>query len=131
MPRLEAPVLAQPADWFPEIPLQPYEADVLLDGDETLELGGISFETLNVPGHSPGHVAYFADGALFSGDVLFAGSVGRTDIPHADWDTLVESIRGADRALPARDGRLLRPRPGDDPRCRARRNPFLDELRVS
>ena len=100
MPRLEAPVLAQPENWFPEIPLQPYAADVLLDGGETLELAGISFETLNVPGHSPGHVAYYADGALFSGDVLFAGSVGRTDIPYGDWGTLVESIRSLIERFP-------------------------------
>src|SRR6476620_5395388 len=49
MPRLEAPVLARPADWFPEIPLEPYDADVLLDGGESLELAGIEFETINVP----------------------------------------------------------------------------------
>ena len=74
----------------------------------------------NVPGHSPGHVAYYAEGALFSGDVLFAGSVGRTDLPFSDWDTLVESIRTLMDALPAGDRRLLRPRPGDDARRRAR-----------
>ena len=56
-------------------------AGALLAGGETIELAGISFEVLAVPGHSPGHLAYYADGALFSGDVLFAGSVGRTDLP--------------------------------------------------
>jgi hydroxyacylglutathione hydrolase len=70
-----------------------YTPDVLLEGHETLELGGITFETLRVPGHSPGHLAYHADGCLFSGDVLFAGSVGRTDLPGADWETLVASLR--------------------------------------
>ena len=97
---------------------------VLLEGDETLELAGIEFETLHVPGHSPGHLAYHADGCLFSGDVLFAGSVGRTDLPGADWETLVESIRVAERALPARDDRLLRPRPADDARRGARAQPL-------
>ncbi len=77
----------------PAVELRPYTPDVLLQGDETLELAGISFQTLRVPGHSPAHLAYYADGALFSGDVVFAGSVGRTDLPGADWDTLVESIR--------------------------------------
>ena len=62
-------------------------------GGESVEAAGISFEVVHVPGHSPGHLAYYADGALFSGDVLFAGSVGRTDLPLADWDTLLESIR--------------------------------------
>ena len=85
----------------PGVHLTPYTPDVLLQGDETLELAGIAFETLRVPGHSPGHLAYHADGCLFSGDVLFAGSVGRVDLPGADWDTLVESIRMlADRYPP-------------------------------
>lgn len=130
IPRMEAPVLARPADWFPEIPLQPYEADVLLDGGETLELAGIAFETLNVPGHSPGHLAYHADGALFSGDVLFAGSVGRTDIPYGDWSTLVESIRGLIERFPAET--VVYPGHGPETTLGAElaRNPFLDELRV-
>src|SRR5213593_2963387 len=53
----------------PTIELRPYTPDVLLQGDETLELAGISFQTLQVPGHSPAHLAYYAGGALFSGDV--------------------------------------------------------------
>jgi glyoxylase-like metal-dependent hydrolase (beta-lactamase superfamily II) len=85
----------------PGVELRPYTPDVLLQGDETLQLADIPFQTLRVPGHSPAHLAYYADGALFSGDVLFAGSVGRTDLPGADWDTLVESIRMlADRLPP-------------------------------
>src|SRR5262249_8654773 len=86
----------------PGVSLRPYTPDVLLQGDEILELAGITFETLRVPGHSPAHLAYYARGCLFSGDVLFAGSVGRVDIPGGDWDTLVESIRAlADRYPPA------------------------------
>ena len=131
MPRLEAPVLAQPQDWFPEIELQPYAADVLLDGGELLELAQISFETLNVPGHSPGHVAYFADGALFSGDVLFAGSVGRTDIPHADWETLVASIRSLIERFPSDTVVYSGHGPETTLGAELERNPFLDELRVS
>src|SRR5436190_14582867 len=130
MPRLEAPVLARPAEWFPEIALQPYDADVLLDGGETLELAGISFETLNVPGHSPGHVAYYADGALFSGDVLFAGSVGRTDIPGGDWETLLASVRALlDRFDPET---VLYPGHGPTTTLgrELRSNPFLTELRA-
>jgi hydroxyacylglutathione hydrolase len=78
----------------PGLELRPYTPDVLLRGDETLELAGISFQTLRVPGHSPAHLAYYADGALFSGDVLFQGSIGRTDLPGADHETLMESIAG-------------------------------------
>jgi glyoxylase-like metal-dependent hydrolase (beta-lactamase superfamily II) len=63
-------------------------------GGETLELAGLSIEVLFTPGHSPGHVTYALadDGALFSGDVLFEGSVGRVDLPGGDWATLLASI---------------------------------------
>jgi glyoxylase-like metal-dependent hydrolase (beta-lactamase superfamily II) len=131
MPRQEAPVLAHPSDWYPEVQLRPYEADILLDGDETFELAGISFETLNVPGHSPAHVAFHADGALFSGDVIFAGSVGRTDIPFSDWDTLVESIRSLMERFPPET--VVYPGHGPETTLGAElaRNPFLAELRAS
>jgi glyoxylase-like metal-dependent hydrolase (beta-lactamase superfamily II) len=131
MPRQEAPVLARPSDWFPEIPLRPYEADVLLEGGETLELAGISFETVNVPGHSPGHLAYYADGALFSGDVLFAGSVGRTDLPFSDWDTLFESIRELIERFPAETVVYSGHGPETTLGAELARNPFLAELRAS
>ena len=74
---------------------------MLLVGGETVDAAGIAFEVLAVPGHSPAHIAYHADGCLFSGDVLFAGSVGRTDLPGADWETLLASIRSLVDALPA------------------------------
>jgi hydroxyacylglutathione hydrolase len=114
----------------PGIDLRPYTPDVLLQGDETLELAGIPFQTVRVPGHSPAHLAYYADGALFSGDVVFAGSVGRTDLPGADWDTLVESIRMlADRFSP--DTVIYS---GHGPKttlgAELARNPFLAELRA-
>jgi glyoxylase-like metal-dependent hydrolase (beta-lactamase superfamily II) len=109
--------------------LRPYTPDVLLQGDEALELAGITFETLRVPGHSPAHLAYYADGSLFSGDVLFAGSVGRTDLPGADWNTLVESIRTlVDRFPPETvvySGHGPETTLGDE----LARNPFLSELR--
>jgi glyoxylase-like metal-dependent hydrolase (beta-lactamase superfamily II) len=131
MPRQEAPVLARPSEWFPEVPLRAYEADVLLEGDETIELAGIAFETISVPGHSPGHVAYHAEGALFSGDVLFAGSVGRTDLPFSDWDTLVGSIRALIERFPAET--IVYPGHGPETTLGAElaRNPFLAELRAS
>jgi len=114
----------------PELDLRSYTPDVLLQGDETLELAGMSFQTLRVPGHSPAHLAYYTDGALFSGDVVFAGSVGRTDLPGADWDTLVESIRMlADRFPPETviySGHGPRTTLGPE----LARNPFLAELRA-
>lgn len=131
MPRQEAPVLAQPSDWFPDVPLRPYEADVLLDGGETLELAGIRFETLSVPGHTPAHVAFHTGGVLFAGDVLFAGSVGRTDLPFSDWATLFESIRGLMERLPPET--VVYPGHGPETTLGAElaRNPFLAELRAS
>jgi glyoxylase-like metal-dependent hydrolase (beta-lactamase superfamily II) len=114
-----------------ELPLRPYTPEVLLEGDETLELAGITFQTLRVPGHSPAHLAYYAEGCLFSGDVLFAGSVGRTDLPFGDWDTLVASIRLlADRFPPETvvySGHGPETTLGDE----LARNPFLAELRAS
>ena len=101
MPEGERALLESPGGFTPPgVTLRPYTPDVLLTGGETITLAGIDFEVFSVPGHSPAHVAYHADGCLFSGDVLFAGSVGRTDLPGADWDTLLASIRGLVDSLP-------------------------------
>ena len=114
----------------PGVELQPYSPDVALQGDEVLELAGMSFETLRVPGHSPAHLAYHTEGAVFSGDLLFAGSVGRTDLPGADWDTLVESIRTLADRYP-RDT-IVYSGHGPETTIGAEldRNPFLAELRA-
>jgi hydroxyacylglutathione hydrolase len=108
-----------------------YTANMLLQGDETLELGGITFETLQAPGHSPAHLAFHAEGCLFSGDVLFAGSVGRTDLPGADWETLVESIRLLGERFPPET--TVYPGHGQPTTLGAEleRNPFLAPLRTS
>jgi hydroxyacylglutathione hydrolase len=107
-----------------------YTADTFLQGDETLELAGISFKMLRVPGHSPGHLAYHADGALFSGDVLFAGSVGRTDLPGADWETLVESLRLLTKRFPAETIVYSGHGPPTTLGAELARNPFLAPLRA-
>lgn len=114
----------------PGVELRPYTPDVTLQGDETLELGGIDFATLRIPGHSPAHLAYSAEGALFSGDLLFSGSVGRTDLPGADWDTLVDSIRMLADRLPPET--VVYPGHGPETTLGAElaRNPFLAELRA-
>jgi hydroxyacylglutathione hydrolase len=114
----------------PGVHLRPYTPDVLLQGDETLELAGITFETLRVPGHSPAHLAYHSDGCLFSGDVLFAGSVGRVDLPGADWDTLVESIRLLADRYPPETIVYSGHGPATTLGTELARNPFLAELRA-
>jgi hydroxyacylglutathione hydrolase len=108
-----------------------YTADTFLQGDETLELAGIEFETLRVPGHSPAHLAYHADGCLFSGDVLFAGSVGRTDLPGADWETLVESIRLLSERFVPETIVYSGHGPPTTLGAELERNPFLTQLRAS
>ena len=112
------------------VELRAYTPDVLLNGDEILELAGITFETLRVPGHSPAHLAYYADGCLFSGDVLFAGSVGRVDLPGADWDTLVESIRSLADRYPPDTVVYAGHGPATTLGVELARNPFLAELRA-
>jgi hydroxyacylglutathione hydrolase len=124
-------LLEDPAGFTPPgVTLRPYTPEVLLAGGETVELAGIAFEVLAVPGHSPAHLAYHADGCLFSGDVLFAGSVGRTDFPGSDWDTLVASIRMLVDTLPPET--VVYPGHGPTTTLGAEleRNPFLSELRA-
>ena len=97
-PEIEVPVLADINSFVPVPQLGPfesYDADHTVAGGETLELAGLSIDVIFTPGHSPGHVTYSVadEQALFSGDVLFQGSVGRTDLPGGNWETLMESIR--------------------------------------
>ena len=127
---IEAPVLERPDDFYPGMAIRPCDAEHRLAGDETLELAGITFETLSVPGHSPGHVAFHADGALFSGDVLFAGSVGRTDLPFSDWDTLMESIRTLMDRFPPETVVYSGHGPPTTLGAERERNPFLAVLRA-
>jgi len=73
------------------------DPDGFLGEGQTLKVGKISFQILHLPGHTPGHIALFFesdDGSkhLFSGDVLFAGSVGRTDLPGGNWEQLQSSL---------------------------------------
>jgi glyoxylase-like metal-dependent hydrolase (beta-lactamase superfamily II) len=96
-PELERQVLANIMDYVPWEgfgPFESYEADHTLAGGEELELAGLNIEVISTPGHSPGHVTYAipSEAALFSGDVLFQGSVGRVDLPGGDWPTLLASI---------------------------------------
>jgi hydroxyacylglutathione hydrolase len=96
-PKLEVPLLADIMRFVPWEgfgPYESYDADETVSGGEVLELAGLELDVLFTPGHSPGHVSYSVRGedALFSGDVLFQGSVGRVDLPGGDGPTLMESI---------------------------------------
>ncbi|MEA2144928.1 MAG: hydroxyacylglutathione hydrolase [Solirubrobacteraceae bacterium] len=97
-PQLEVPVLQDIMAFVPWPGFGPYESwdpEHTVAGGERLELAGLDIDVHFTPGHSPGHVAYAIadDQALFSGDVLFQGSVGRTDLPGGDWPTLARSIQ--------------------------------------
>jgi glyoxylase-like metal-dependent hydrolase (beta-lactamase superfamily II) len=96
-PEIEVPILADIMSYVPWAefgPYESYEADHTVTGGDRLSVGGFDIEVLFTPGHSPGHVTYaFTDeGVLASGDVLFQGSVGRTDLPGGDHATLLSSI---------------------------------------
>jgi hydroxyacylglutathione hydrolase len=132
-PEVEVDVLENPATYYAGlgVSLRGWKPDVLLAGGETIEVAGVSFEVLAVPGHSPGHLAYYADGALLSGDVLFAGSVGRTDLPQADWDQLFASIKSLVERYPADTVVYSGHGPPTTLGAELERNPFLVELRAS
>jgi glyoxylase-like metal-dependent hydrolase (beta-lactamase superfamily II) len=107
MSALEAPVLEDP-DSFPvqgPNPIEPASVDHKLEGGERIEVAGIALDVLHTPGHSPGHLTFVAEGirdasgdghemppVAFVGDVIFLGSVGRTDLPFADGATLASTL---------------------------------------
>jgi hydroxyacylglutathione hydrolase len=106
VPEIEAFVLADINRFVPWPgigPFESYEAEHTLKGGERLELAGFDIDVLFTPGHSPGHVTFSIpdETAIFSGDVLFQQSIGRTDLPGGDHATLLESIRMLVDTLPA------------------------------
>jgi hydroxyacylglutathione hydrolase len=107
----------------------PHEPDHLLEGGERLDLGPYAIDVRSVPGHSPGSLAFAIDGALYSGDVLFRGSVGRTDLREGDWPTLEASIASLLDEYPPETPVLSghgEPTTLGDERAA---NPFLEDLR--
>jgi hydroxyacylglutathione hydrolase len=131
LPEGELDVFRRPNDFFPGTATRAFtEEATLLSGGETIETAGISFQVRHVPGHSPGHLSYYADGCLFSGDVLFARSVGRTDLPFGDWETLLQSIRSLTEAYPPDTVVYSGHGPATTLGDELARNPFLAELRA-
>ena len=107
----------------------PYEPDHLLEGGERLELGPYSIDVRLAPGHSPGSLTFSVDDTLYAGDVLFRGSVGRTDLRGGDWPTLQSSIASLVAEYPPEtlvlSGHGEPTTLGDE----LASNPFLEELR--
>jgi glyoxylase-like metal-dependent hydrolase (beta-lactamase superfamily II) len=132
-PERESWVLERPDEVYAQlgVHLRGWKAETLLAGGETVAAAGITFDTVAVPGHSPGHLAFAADGLLFSGDVLFAGGVGRTDLAGGDWATLVDSIRMLGERFPAETVVYSGHGPETTLGRELETNPFLAELRAS
>jgi hydroxyacylglutathione hydrolase len=124
---IESPSTFSPAG----LDIRGASADVWLEGGETVDVAGISFAVTSVPGHSPAHLAYCAEGDLFCGDVLFAGSVGRTDLPGGDWGVLLASISSLLDAYPAET--VVHPGHGPETTLASElaHNPFLGDLRAA
>ncbi|MCS7173271.1 MAG: MBL fold metallo-hydrolase [Armatimonadetes bacterium] len=103
----------------------PPDPDGFLEEGDVLQVGELSLRVLSAPGHTPGHVILVGPGCAFVGDVIFAGSVGRTDLPGGDWDTLMETIRTKVLTLP--EETVLYPGHGPPTTVRRERlsNPFL------
>ena len=132
-PKIETMVLADIMSYVPWAGFGPYEsweAEETVEGGERLRLAGFDIDVIFTPGHSPGHVTYSIpeESAVFSGDVLFRGSVGRTDLPGGDWPTLLQSIRTLVETLPG-DTRVYPGHMGLTSLSAERAsNPFLREL---
>ena len=132
----DAPIMLHPAD----LPLyrnagrqaaayglqldDPPEPDEDLHDGQRLSLGSLVFEVMHAPGHSPGHVVIYGHGVAFVGDCLFAGSVGRTDLPLSDGAALLQSLKRI-AALPAETRVLSGHGPATTIGAEVRSNPFL------
>jgi glyoxylase-like metal-dependent hydrolase (beta-lactamase superfamily II) len=123
--------VAEQGRWLGLRSEQPRAVDRDLEDHETLSVGGCSFEVVHVPGHSPGSVALIGHGVAIVGDALFAGSIGRTDLPGGDTETLLTSIR--ERLLTLPDATVVHPGHGPATTIgeERRNNPFLTgEIRL-
>jgi hydroxyacylglutathione hydrolase len=110
-----------------DVDLEPVTGGILIDEAASVEIGGVTWRTLLVPGHCPGSLCFFRDEerVLFAGDTLFAGSIGRTDIPFGDHELLLRGIR--EKLFPLGDD--VRVLPGHGPGTTIGRernsNPYL------
>lgn len=116
---------ALPGDYEP-----PAQWEFVADGD-VLDLAGMRFGVVHTPGHTPGHCCFHleSEGVLFSGDQLFAGSIGRTDLPGGSFDALMASMR--DKVVPLAPETAVFPGHGPTTTLAAElaSNPFLEDFR--
>ncbi len=136
---LGLPVLAHPEDWHFVAKPHPYFAQMvggvepctpdgeLSDGQE-IHVGAISLRVMHTPGHSLGSVCLQWGDDIFTGDTLFAGSVGRTDLPGGDWDTLAQSLRRLVATLSPEAVVYPGHGPSTTMRDELAENPFLQDL---
>jgi hydroxyacylglutathione hydrolase len=111
-------------------PVRSFVPEHLLAGGEKLELAGLEIEVVATPGHRPGHVAFAVDGCIFSGDVLFRGSVGRADLPGGDWKTLMSTLEALVERFPPETIVYSGHGPETTLETELRTNPFLAEIRA-
>ena len=97
----------QQAAWFGLSAPRPPDPDFLLQDGDDLEVAGITLRVIHTPGHTPGAVSLYTPGLLFSGDTLFRGSIGRTDLPGGDYRQLLASL--VDRLLALPDDTVVLP----------------------
>jgi len=103
------------------------EPEQYITGGELLDFGGHSFEARFTPGHAPGHISFYCKelATIISGDTLFAGSIGRTDLPGGDYDTLIRSITEQILSLPDETAVLSGHGPDTTVGVERKTNPFL------
>jgi hydroxyacylglutathione hydrolase len=107
----------------------PPEPDALLGEGDEVEVAGVKLEVIHTPGHTPGSVSFYTNGVVFSGDTLFRGSIGRTDMPGGDYRQEIASI--VDRLLELPDDTIVLPGHMQETKIGIERqaNPFiLEEL---
>jgi glyoxylase-like metal-dependent hydrolase (beta-lactamase superfamily II) len=117
--------LAEQGTWFGLRADPPPPPDQALAAGQQLVVGGLEFTVRHTPGHSPGSVSFVGQGTIFGGDVLFNGSIGRTDLPGGDFATLMRSIQRDFLSLP--DSTVVRSGHGPETTIGVERltNPFL------
>lgn len=110
--------------WGMSFQSSPEPTSLLHDG-EAMTFGEITLEVIHTPGHSPGGVSLYCEGHVFTGDTLFCGSIGRTDLPGGDHDLLISSIRKRILTLPS--GTVVHPGHGPETTVEEEKltNPFL------